>query len=792
MTTLSCDVETYSPVDLSAAGAYKYTEADAFEVLLFGYSVDYGAVQVVECAEGERLPADVRDMLRDPGVLKTAYNAPFERAAIGRMVGEVMPPEQWACTMVLAAQAGLPLGLEAVCLALGLPEDKAKQDGKSLIRFFCSPCKPTLANGGRTRNMPWDDYEKWERFVGYNRRDVEVENLIRKKLLRLQPTDDEQRFWELDQRINDKGVRLDLELARQAIAMNKRYTADLADEAIRLTGIQNVKSQAQIKDWLYEQEGLAVESLNKKAMPDVLAQLKTDKAKQFLDLRAELSKTSTAKYEKMLTCACKDDHARGLFQFYGANRTGRMAGRLLQLQNLPQNHLPNIADIRALVRAGAYDELEATNPKIASVLSELIRTAIIPEPGCHFLVADFSAIEARVLAWFAGESADLEEFRGAGKIYELTASRMFGVDKEKIVKGNPEYELRAKGKVACLSCGYGGGPKALVAMGALRSGIAEDQLPHLVELWRSSHRNVVRLWRSLEDTAKEAIRLKARAKDYVGGVVFSYEGRNLFMELPSGRRLAYVNACIGENRFGNPSILYAGTNQVTHKWEMLETYGGKLTENCIAGGTLVITDRGPVAIESVRLSDRVWDGEAFVSHAGVVAKGTQKTISANGIWMTEEHLILTEGGWVHCGEAEGLNWAEVRHPNGYPACRERIRTRVAGRISVCRAEREERVYDIRDCGPRHRFAVVTPDGGLRLVHNCVQATARDLLRDAMMRLDKAGFDIRMHVHDEIIVNEPVGGRTVDEVCEIMSITPGWAHGLPMKAAGFETDFYMKD
>ena len=651
---LSCDVETYSSIDLGKAGAYKYTESPDFEVLLFAYSIDYGDVKVVDIAGGEKPPTFLIEMLSDPEVVKTAYNAAFERTALAAWLGLPMPPEQWSCTMVLAAQAGLPLGLEAVCEALGLPPDKAKKDGAALIRYFCKPCAPTLANGGRTRNMPWDDYDKWDRFVEYNRRDVEVENTIRKKLIKLLPTEIEHKFWCLDQKINDTGVKLDLPLITNAIAINKRYSEKLAEEAYAISGISNVKSQQQIKDWLFAQEGTQVESLNKKAMPSVLAGLKTEEAKRFLELRTELSKTSVAKFDKMLDCVCRDDHARGLFQFYGAARTGRFSGRLIQLQNLPQNHLDDIADIRSLVRAGLYDDLKNRQSNIASTLSQLIRTAIIPETDCRFIIADFSAIEARVIAWFAHEEDDLEEFRGEGKIYELTASRMFGVPKETIAKGGENYSLRPKGKVATLACGYGGGTKALIAMGALQSGIPEEELPALVRQWRDAHPNICAWWRSLESAAKKAILTKSSATDSIGKVRFDYEGKNLFMVLPSGRRLAYVNAQIGTNRFGNTSIIYAGQNQVTHKWEMLETYGGKLTENA------------------------------------------------------------------------------------------------------------------------------------------VQACARDVLRDAMLRLDEAGFDIRMHVHDEVIINEPKNGRSLDEVIRLMCIPPEWAQDLPLNAAGFESEFYMKD
>lgn len=654
MRTLSIDVETYSSVDIGSAGAYKYCESDDFQLLIFGYSIDYGPVTVVDLADGETLPPEVIRMLTDPNVTKTAYNAAFERAAISRFLGKSMPPEQWSCTMVLAAQVGLPLGLEAVCNAMQLPPDLAKKDGKALIRYFSQPCQPTLANGGRTRNMPWDDYDKWNRYKSYNKRDVEVENTIRKRLIHYLPDDTEQKFWCLDQKINDTGVRLDLTLAQNAIDINNRYTATLESEARAISGLDNVNSTSQVKSWLEGVEGIEIESLNKKAMPDVVDNIKSDEAKRFLELRTELSKTSTAKFDKMIECACKDDHARGLFQFYGASRTGRFAGRLLQLQNLPQNHLDDLEETRALVRAGSYDELKEKHPNITSTLSELIRTAIIPEPDCHFLVADFSAIEARVIAYIAGEEDDLAEFRGKGKIYEATASRMFNVPRETIVSGHPNYALRAKGKVAVLACGYGGGASALIAMGALKAGIPEEELPTLVKQWRDAHPHITAWWRSLDNAAKRCIRTKSTTVDTVGNIYFEYEQGNMFMRLPSGRRIAYINAQIGTNRFGNDSILYSGSNQVTRKWEMLETYGGKLAENC------------------------------------------------------------------------------------------------------------------------------------------VQATARDCLRDCMLRLDEAGFDIRMHVHDEVIINEPKNGRTLEDVINIMRTPPTWAPDLPLNAAGFEADFYMKD
>lgn len=654
--TLSIDIETYSDRELGGpkgVGVHKYVESPVFDIELFGYSLNYGPVRVIDLADGERIPEEVLEMLSDRGVLKTAYNAPFERTCLAKFLGKPMPPEQWSCSMVLAAQVGLPLGLKAVCEAMGLPPDQAKKDGDALIRYFAKPCAPTIVNGGRTRNMPWDDYAKWERYKSYNKRDVEVENTIRKRLSRYIPSEVEQRFWCLDQKINDVGVRLDLELAKGAIRINDIYTSGLEKEVEELSGITNIKSTTQVKEWLEKKEGVVFDSINKKAMPEVREKLTTKDAAQLLTLRSELSKTSTAKFDKMLVCACDDDHARGLFQFYGANRTGRFAGRLLQLQNLPQNHLEDLADTRALVKAGSYEELRERHPNIASTLSELIRTALIPEPGCQFIVADFSAIEARVIAWITNEKWRLDVFRNGGDIYCASASQIFGVPVE---KNGVNGHLRQRGKVAELALGYGGGIGAVRTMDTGRALINEpdEAIQQIVDGWRKASPNIVKWWRSLERAAKDCIRSKAAQRDAIGGIVFTMERGNMFVTLPSGRRLCYVNAGIGSNRFGNESIVYAGLNQRTHKWETLETYGGKLSENC------------------------------------------------------------------------------------------------------------------------------------------VQAIARDCLRDCMLRMDELGFDIRAHVHDEVIVNEPIGGRTLDDLIAVMRQPPEWAKDLPLNAAGFTSDFYMKD
>lgn len=579
---LSIDVETYSESDLGSEGAYKYTQHPSFQLLLLVYSEDYGPTKVVDLASGEAIPTDILRALTDPSILKTAYNSSFERAALSAGLGIECPPEQWECTMVLAAQAGLPMGLAAVSKAMKLPEDVAKmKEGKDLIKYFCLPCRPTKVNGGRTRNLPEHASEKWQVFKEYCKRDVEAENHIRKTLEHLRPNETEQRFWQLDQKINDAGVRVDMQLARNAIECSEAYKASLTERAIKLTGMDNPSSVSQIKAWLRVEEDIEVESLNKRDLPDVIAKVEGDAAKEFLEIRKELSKSSTKKYDAMIRCAGADDHARGLFQFYGATRTGRFAGRLIQLQNLPQNKLKDLDYARNLVKSGDFEKLELLFGDVAQVLSELIRTAIIPEEDSTWVVADFSAIEARVIAWYAKENWVLDVFRGDGKIYEATAANMFGVPKETIDKGHKNYDLRQKGKVATLALGYQGGTNALITMGALRMGMGEEELPEIVNLWRRANPNIVKWWYSLENAAVDAVSEKGTCRDRIGGITFRYQNNNLFMDLPSGRSLVYYNAKLGENRFGKTSIQFEAMNQVTKKWEVQDTYGGKLAENAV-------------------------------------------------------------------------------------------------------------------------------------------------------------------------------------------------------------------
>jgi DNA polymerase len=650
---LGLDYETYSETDLLSCGSYKYMEDPHFEVLLLSYAFDFDAPTCVDFTAGETIPGEVRAALDDPNIIKTAYNCAFEREATRRTFGIYCPPEQWEDTMILAAYCGLPLGLGRVGEAMNLPSDEAKDKrGRDLIRQFCNPRKPTKSNPA-TRIYPKDAPEDWETFKEYNRQDVVAERAIRLALLKWKPDEAEHAFWCLDARINETGIRFDRTLAENAVAFDERYKADLTAQAIALSGLQNPRSVSQIKTWLKEQEGVDVPSLNKKVIADVVAQLSSEKTKDFMDLRRELSKSSTAKYTAMLRAGGRDDHIRGAFQFYGGH-TGRFAGRLVQLQNLSKNYLPDIAAARYLVRANDYETTEALYGSVSSVLSELVRTALIPEPGCRFVVADFSAIEARVTAWFAGEEWRLQTFRDGGDIYCASASQMFHVPVE---KHGINGDLRPKGKIAELALGYGGGTAALKAFGADKMGMSETDMVETVDKWREASPHICALWRSLEHAAARAVVRQTQAVSTIGGVLFSYEDGVLWMTLPSGRRMAYWDAKYEESRSRfrqGRTLSYMYIDQNTKKWLRIETWGG------------------------------------------------------------------------------------------------------------------------------------------RLVENLVQATARDCLRETMMALDAAGFDIRAHVHDEVIINEPVDGRTHEDVCAIMAREIPWAPGLPLCGDGYETPFYMKD
>lgn len=652
--TLSIDLETYSEIDIAKCGSFRYIDDESFEILLLGYAFDDEPVTVIDLTADEEVPADFLAALYDPEVTKTAWNCAFERFGLWKHFGRYCPPEQWSDTMILSAVCGLPLGLGEAGKALRLEADEAKdREGKALIRYFCSPCRPTKVNGGRTRNLPQHDTDKWALFIEYNRQDVVAERTIRKRLLRWEPDSLEHRFWCLDARINERGMRVDRELVHNAIAMDARYKAELTKQAVAISGLENPNSVAQIKQWLLEQEGIEVPSLNKKVVAEVVSQLNGERAKQFMALRARLAKSSTKKYEAMERSACADAHIKGCFQFYGANRTGRFAGRLVQLQNLPQNHMEDLAVARSLVRDNDYETVRLLYDSVSDTLSELIRTALIPEPGHRFIVADFSAIEARVIAWIAGEQWRLDVFRNGGDIYCASASQMFHVP---VVKHGENGHLRQKGKIAELALGYGGGANALKAFGADKMGMTEEEMVNTVDLWREASPRVCALWRALERAAIRCVVHKTPQVSAIGGIRFEMECGILWMTLPSGRRIAYYGAEYGPSRFHRDrrALSYMGVDQKTKRWRRVETWGGKLAENV------------------------------------------------------------------------------------------------------------------------------------------TQATARDCLRDTMLALEDAGYDIRAHVHDEVIISEPRDGRTVEDVSAIMGRELPWASGLPLRGDGYACDFYMKD
>ncbi len=642
---LAIDIETYSDVDLINCGVYKYTDSDSFEILLFAYSIDDGATNIVDFACGEELPDEIMEMLLDDSVIKTAFNANFERTCISRHFGLELKPEAWRCTAVQAAMLALPLSLESVGTVLGLDKQKMTE-GKELIRYFCSPCKATKSNGGRTRNLPQDAPEKWEQFKTYCIRDVDVEKQIRKKLWKYPIPEKEQEFYCLDQRINDRGIMVDCNLVNHAIACDLLYKETATKRAYELSELDNPNSVSQLKGWLTE-KGIEVDSLAKATVEELVEKTDGD-VQEMLKLRLAMSKTSVKKYEAIDRSVCSESRVHGLLQFFGANRTGRWAGRLVQIHNLPQNHISDLDLARGLVADGRFDDVELLYESTPNVLSELIRTAFVAKPGSRFIISDFSAIEARVLAWLAGEQWRLEVFQTHGKIYEASASAMFHVPIEEITKTSP---LRQKGKISELALGYGGSIGAMTSMGALKMGLSEEELPSLVTTWRNANPHITQFWWAVDEAAVKAVRDKKPSR--VGRVAFEYSSGILFVTLPSGRKLSYVKPKMGLNKFGREGITYEGIGE-SKKWMRLETYGPKLVENI------------------------------------------------------------------------------------------------------------------------------------------VQAASRDILAEAMLRLEKAGFDIVCHVHDEVVLEVPNGTSSIEEINEIMAVNPVWADGLPLKAAGFESPFYKKD
>ncbi len=577
MKLLSIDIETYSSVDLIKSGVYAYCESSDFEILLFAYAFnDDEEVHIVDLASGEKVPADIIKAMTDPTVLKTAYNANFERTCLAKHFRKSMPPDQWRCSSVHALMLGLPGNLDGVAKCLRLKVQKIKE-GKALIRYFSVPCKPTKVNEGRTRNLPEHDLDKWATFKDYCKQDVEVERQIRKKLDAFPIPKVEQKLWELDQKINDEGVLIDNSLVNNAIQADKAFQDKLFEEAVRLTGLENPNSPAQLKGWLLKQ-GLEVDSLAKKNVETLMSDVEKPEVKRLLKLRQAMSKTSVKKYEAMERSICPDQRIRGLLQFYGANRTGRWAGRLVQIHNLPRNSLKDLQIARELLESGKYEALELLFESVSDVLSQLIRTTFIPSKGNRFVVADFSAIEARVIAWLAGERWRMDVFQSHGKIYEASAAQMFKVPIETIDKGSL---LRQKGKIAELALGYGGSKGALMQMGALEMGLTEDELPELVSAWREANPKIVKLWWGIEAAAIKAVKEKAVVKMQYG-LTFHYTKGILFITLPSGRSLAYVRPKIGiDERFGKEQLTYEGTEQGSKQWGRIPTYGGKLTENII-------------------------------------------------------------------------------------------------------------------------------------------------------------------------------------------------------------------
>ncbi|MBS6275967.1 MAG: DNA polymerase [Actinomycetaceae bacterium] len=640
MKTLALDLETYSAVNLAQCGVYRYCYDPSFRILLCSYSVDDGDVVTVDLASGDQLPDDVIAAFNDPDVVKWAYNAAFERTCLSAYLGHRLDPAGWRCSMVWTATLGLPLSLKDVSAVLGLGHQKLAE-GKDLIRYFSLPTKTG------NRHQPSDDPTAWELFKQYNARDVEVETAIRRKLSHHPVSDYLWAQYEADQRINDRGIHIDARLATNAMECDEHYRERALARAQEITGLENPASPLQLQGWLQKQ-GCDISSMAKEEV-DTALNIATGVVKEALELRQNLSKSSVAKYRKMADATCADGRAHGLLQFYGASRTGRWAGRLVQVQNLPRNYLPDLAQARALVRGGDFDALELLYPSVPDTLSQLIRTAFIPSPKNRFIVADYSAIEARVLAWLAGEQATLAAFKNGEDLYCATASAMFGVPVE---KHGPNSELRQKGKIAVLACGYNGSVGALKAMGALKKGLAEGELQPIVDAWREANPNIVAMWHDVDKAAIQAI--TTRSTVTLGNMSFTGTKGMLFITLPSGRRLAYVKPGLGVNRFGGTSITYWGQG-INRKWQKLETYGGKLVENI------------------------------------------------------------------------------------------------------------------------------------------VQATARDLLAEAVTRIEQAGHQVVMHIHDEVVIDEPRGsGTTVTDICAFMNQLPTWASEMPIDAAGYECDFYMKD
>ena len=772
---LHIDIETRSSVDLKKSGVYPYAEAPDFSILLFGVAEDNGPVKVYDLACGEKLPTNILDALLDETILKYAHNASFERVCLSRYLwdlgrlprGQYLSAASWRCTMIWAAYCGLPLSLESLGSEMHLDKKKLTE-GKELIRFFCVPCKPSKANILQKWNLPTDDKDKWDRFKAYNIRDVEAEMEIARRLSAVPIPDIVWHEYKESEEINDRGIAIDTELVASAIKLDGISQQNLFSEMKDITEIENPRSVSQLKTWL-KQNGLDVESLGKKEIQSLLPNAPSS-LQPILSLRLEAAKSSIKKYTAMQNALCTDNRVRGMFQFYGAVRSGRFSGRIVQLQNLYRNSLPDLDSARALVKTGDYESIEMLYGSVPDTLSECIRTSFIPSPGNHFVVSDFSAIEARVLAWMAHEHWRLGVFENGGDIYCASASKMFRVPVEKHgVNGH----LRQKGKIAELALGYGGSVGALIAMGALEMGVKEDELKPLVDAWRIANPNIVQFWWEVDKAAKSVI--KGRSFAQVSCLKFSYHNGCLFIMLPSGRPICYVHPQIGINRFGGESITFLGMD-TNRRMGKIETYGPKLVENCIAGGTLVITDQGSVPIEKITRDMLLWDGEKYVAHDGIVEKGMQDTICVDGLRMTPDHYILSSAGWVQAAKSPSLHWMDFQN------------TPDRHRIRVDYSIERRPVYDILNAGPDHRFALWDRDRAC-IVSNCTQAISRDILCYAMHNLRQYG--IVAHVHDEVICDVPKS-VSVEEITSIMSQVPPWTPGLCLRGDGYAVPYYQKD
>lgn len=651
--TMSIDLETYSDIDIKKSGVYKYAESTQFEILLFGVSINEQSVTVYDLASGEKLPEEIIDALIDNTVIKWAFNAVFERICISYWLkrncpekfkgygspddstGNYLNPISWRCTMIWSAYMGLPLSLEGVGNVLGLEKQKLKE-GKDLIRYFCIPCKPTKTNGGRTRNLPHHAPDKWALFKSYNKRDVVTEMEIQKKLKRFPVPDFLWAEYHLDQQINDRGILVDTQLVKNAIRIDEKSKKIISSKLKDLTHLENPNSVIQMKQWLLDHD-LETETLGKKAIIGLLKDAPEDLS-QVLSLRLQLAKSSVKKYQAMENAACADHRARGMFQFYGANRTGRWAGRLIQLQNLPQNHMSDLSESRELVRLGDYESLEILYDDIPDTLSQLIRTAFIAKPGYKFYVADFSAIEARVIAFIANESWRTDVFKNGGDIYCASASQMFHVP---VVKHGVNGHLRQKGKIAELALGYGGSVGALKAMGALEMGLTEDELQPLVDAWRQSNPNIVSLWWDIDDAIKCVIKTHSCIKSH--GLIFTWRSGMLFITLPSGRKLTYIKPRIGENKFGGESVTYEGIG-ATKKWERLESYGPKFVENIVQAISRDLLMNAMKNLPGFFICGHVHDELIIECKEDVSLEKVCKTMAHNPSWMPD--ILLRADGYV--------------------------------------------------------------------------------------------------------------------------------------------------